>query len=84
LPAARECGILLLDEPTRGVDVGGRAEIHALIRGAAEAGNVVIFASTETNEILDLADMAACFCAGHLVSMRARSDCLGSPSCSQT
>jgi len=67
-------GVLLLDEPTRGVDVGGRAEIHALIRGAAEAGNAVLYASTEADEILDLADVVATLCAGHLISVRPRSE----------
>ncbi|GGP07677.1 sugar ABC transporter ATP-binding protein [Nonomuraea glycinis] len=48
---------LLLDEPTRGVDVGGRAEIHRLLRQAADAGLVVMFASTELEELLDLGDV---------------------------
>jgi ABC-type sugar transport system ATPase subunit len=48
---------LLLDEPTRGVDIGGRAAIHRLLREAADAGLVVIFASTELEELLELADV---------------------------
>jgi ABC-type sugar transport system ATPase subunit len=48
---------LLLDEPTRGVDVGGRAAIHRLLRAAAEAGLVVIFSSTELEELLELGDV---------------------------
>ncbi|MEV2238144.1 sugar ABC transporter ATP-binding protein [Micromonospora sp. NPDC049891] len=47
---------LLLDEPTRGVDIGGRAAIHRLLRQAADAGLVVIFASTELEELLELGD----------------------------
>ncbi|GIJ24200.1 sugar ABC transporter ATP-binding protein [Micromonospora lutea] len=47
---------LLLDEPTRGVDIGGRAAIHRLLREAADAGLVVIFASTELEELLELGD----------------------------
>lgn len=49
--------VLLLDEPTRGVDVGGRAAIHALVRDAADRGVVVLFGSTELEELQDLADV---------------------------
>jgi ABC-type sugar transport system ATPase subunit len=48
---------LLLDEPTRGVDIGGRAAIHHLLRAAADAGLVVLFASTELAELLELGDV---------------------------
>jgi ABC-type sugar transport system ATPase subunit len=48
--------VLLLDEPTRGVDVGARAEIHTEIRRLADAGAAVVFASSELEEILLLAD----------------------------
>jgi ribose transport system ATP-binding protein len=48
--------VLLLDEPTRGVDVGARAEIHAEVRRLAEQGSAVVFASSELEEVLMLAD----------------------------
>jgi ribose transport system ATP-binding protein len=48
--------VLLLDEPTRGVDVGARAEIHAEVRRLAEQGSAVLFASSELEEVLLLAD----------------------------
>jgi ABC-type sugar transport system ATPase subunit len=48
---------LVLDEPTRGVDIGGRAAIHRLLRDAADSGLVVIFASTELEELLELGDV---------------------------
>jgi ABC-type sugar transport system ATPase subunit len=48
---------LLLDEPTRGVDIGGRAAIHRLLRAAADAGLIVVFASTELEELLELGDV---------------------------
>jgi len=48
---------LLLDEPTRGVDIGGRAAIHQLLRAAADAGLIVLFASTELEELLELGDV---------------------------
>jgi ABC-type sugar transport system ATPase subunit len=51
--------VLLLDEPTRGVDVGARADIHAEIRRLAAAGAAVVFASSELEEVLLLADRVA-------------------------
>ena len=66
--------ILLFDEPARGVDVGGRADIHNLIRGAAAEGNAVIFSSTELDEVLDLADVIVTMFAGRIVSVRKRSE----------
>jgi ABC-type sugar transport system ATPase subunit len=51
---AARCPILILDEPTRGVDVGAKAEIHALIDELAAAGNGVILISSEMLEVLNL------------------------------
>ncbi|MBA8803278.1 ABC-type sugar transport system ATPase subunit [Nocardioides ginsengisegetis] len=64
--------LLLLDEPTRGVDVGGRSDIHDLIRNAAGSGTAVLYASTELDEILDLADEVVTLRAGRVVSVRPR------------
>jgi ABC-type sugar transport system ATPase subunit len=61
--------LLALDEPTRGVDVGGRAEIHNLVREAARKGTAVIFSSTELDEVLDLADVVVTIFAGRVVSV---------------
>ena len=61
--------LLALDEPTRGVDVGGRAEIHNLVREAARTGTAVIFSSTELDEVLDLADVVVTIFAGRIVSV---------------
>ncbi len=51
---AARCDILILDEPTRGVDVGAKAEIHALIDELAASGKGVILISSELPEILHL------------------------------
>ena len=48
--------ILILDEPTRGVDVGTKAEIYALIDEIARAGNAVMVISSELPEVIGLAD----------------------------
>jgi ABC-type sugar transport system ATPase subunit len=66
--------LLLLDEPTRGVDVAGRAEIHQLIRQAALAGVAVLFASTELDEILDLSDRVVTMFGGGIVASLAREE----------
>jgi ribose transport system ATP-binding protein len=52
----RECKVLLLDEPTRGVDVGARTEIYNLIRRLADDGVAVVVVSSEVEEVLGLAD----------------------------
>ena len=60
--------VLILDEPTRGVDVGGRAHIHELVRQAAADGLAVLFASTELDELLDLADVVITMHKGRVVA----------------
>ena len=66
--------LLLFDEPTRGVDVGGRADIHNLIRHAASTGACVIFASTELDEITDLADTVVTMFAGRITRIGRREE----------
>ena len=66
--------LLLLDDPTRGVDVEGRAEIHELVRQAADAGNAVLFVSTELDELVDLADVVVTILNGRIVSIAERSE----------
>jgi ABC-type sugar transport system ATPase subunit len=51
---AARCRVLILDEPTRGVDVGAKAEIHALVDELAASGKGVILISSELPEILHL------------------------------
>jgi ABC-type sugar transport system ATPase subunit len=46
--------VILLDDPTRGVDVGAKAEMHALVRSAAEAGVPVLICSTDLDELTTL------------------------------
>jgi ribose transport system ATP-binding protein len=48
--------VLVLDEPTQGVDVGAKASIHAIVRQAAAGGTGVLVASTESEELLGLCD----------------------------
>ena len=46
--------ILILDEPTRGIDVGAKAEVHKIMAALAEAGKAVIMISSELPEILGM------------------------------
>lgn len=65
--------VLLLDDPTRGVDVRGRAELHDLIRRAARvAGVTVLMSSTEVGELLEVSDVIVTMFAGRVVSVRPR------------
>jgi ribose transport system ATP-binding protein len=63
----RECRVLLLDEPTRGVDVGARTELYAVIRSLAEAGVAVVVVSSEVEEVLGLADRVLVVREGEIV-----------------
>ncbi len=62
----RESEVLLMDEPTRGVDVGAKQEIHDIIRGLADRGKAVIVFSSELPEILQLCDRIALMHEGRL------------------
>ncbi len=48
--------VILLDDPTRGVDVGAKREIYALIRRISADGRIVLFSSTELSELIGLCD----------------------------
>ncbi|MPY79532.1 MAG: ATP-binding cassette domain-containing protein [Actinophytocola sp.] len=63
----RECRVLLLDEPTRGVDVGARSEIYALIRDLAASGIAVVVVSSEIEEVIGLSDRVLVISDGALV-----------------
>ncbi len=63
----RSCKVLLLDEPTRGVDVGARAEIYALIRELADAGVAVLVVSSDIEEVLGLSDRILVVAEGSVV-----------------
>ncbi|MEU2350978.1 sugar ABC transporter ATP-binding protein [Modestobacter sp. NPDC049651] len=63
----RDCKVLLLDEPTRGVDVGARSEIYALVRELADRGVAVVVVSSEIPEVLGLADRVLVVADGAVV-----------------
>jgi ABC-type sugar transport system ATPase subunit len=57
---------LLLDDPTRGVDVGAKAEIHSLLRSAADAGAVVLLRSTDLDELASICDRVVVLYRGRI------------------
>jgi ribose transport system ATP-binding protein len=59
--------VLLLDEPTRGVDVGARSEIYALIRSLADDGVAMVLVSSEVPEVLGMADRVLVMREGRVV-----------------
>jgi len=69
---AARATVLILDEPTRGVDVGAKAEIHALIGELASRGSAILLISSELPEILTLATRIIVLRAGRLVGEVAR------------
>jgi erythritol transport system ATP-binding protein len=69
----RSPSLLLLDEPTRGVDVGAKAEIYAILRQLASQGIGIIFTSSEIEETQALADRALVLCQGQVAATFDRS-----------
>ena len=66
--------VLIVDEPTRGVDVGAKAEIHRLLDELARSGVAVLLISSEMTEILALADRILVVREGRLVGELSRSE----------
>ena len=66
--AERRIRLLIVDEPTRGVDVGARAEIYGHLRRLADGGTAIIFASSDISEVLGLADTIVTFYRGREIA----------------
>ena len=63
---AMKPGVLLLDEPTRGIDIGAKQEIYALMEELAEQGVAILFVSSEMEEVLGMADRVLVMHEGQL------------------
>ena len=59
--------ILIVDEPTRGIDVGSKSEIHNLIRALARQGYAVIVISSEMPEVLHVSDRIVAMFSGEII-----------------
>ena len=66
--------MLLLDDPTRGIDVGAKAELYSLIDQLCRAGLAVILTSSELPELLTLADRVIVLAEGRLTAELSRSE----------
>ena len=58
--------VLILDEPTRGVDVGAKAEIHRILRDLANAGTAIVLISSDLPEVMENSDRVLVFRAGRI------------------
>lgn len=67
-------GVLLMNEPTRGVDVGARAEIYRLIRQFCDGGFCVVMASSDIEEVLGMADVVVSMYRGRQVARYRRGE----------
>jgi ribose transport system ATP-binding protein len=67
--------VIVFDEPTQGVDVGAKAEIHRLIRGLADEGAAVIMVSSDLEEIVAECDRAAVMHDGRVTGTLSRAEC---------
>jgi len=71
---ARECDILIVDEPTRGIDVGAKAEVHQLLDALACQGIALLVISSELPEIMNLSRRVLVMRGGELVGEVERED----------
>ena len=66
--------ILILDEPTRGVDVGAKYEIYGLINDLASQGKAIVVISSELTELLGICDRIYTISEGRITGQRDRKD----------
>ena len=63
------CDVLVFDEPTRGIDIGAKAQIYALMRSLTEQGYAIIMISSELPEVIGMCDRVAVFHKGAIVKV---------------
>jgi rhamnose transport system ATP-binding protein len=66
--------LLIIDEPTRGIDVGTKAEVHRLLSELAGEGLAILMISSELPEVLGMADRVLVVCEGQLTADIARDE----------
>jgi len=63
---ATKCNILIIDEPTRGIDVGAKQEIYKVMRKLADSGKSIIMISSEMSELIGMSDRIIVMCEGKI------------------
>jgi len=71
---AKDCDVLIFDEPTRGIDVGAKEEIYVLLRQLADQGKAIIMISSELPEVLRLSNRIAVMAEGRLTAVLDNAD----------
>ena len=66
--------VLLMDEPTRGIDVGAKGEMFAVMRRLADEGMAIIMVSSELEEVVEIADRVLVLAKGRQVAILERED----------
>lgn len=66
--------VLVIDEPTRGIDIGAKAEIYEILYGLAAEGMAIIVISSELPEVMGISDRIMVMCQGRVAADVARSD----------
>ncbi len=66
--------VLVIDEPTRGIDIGAKAEIYEILYGLAAEGMAIIVISSELPEVMGIADRIIVMCQGHVAADVSRPD----------
>jgi ribose transport system ATP-binding protein len=67
--------VMIFDEPTRGIDVGAKAEIYRLMRDLADRGGVILMISSDMEEVLNVSDRIAVMHEGEITGVLERADC---------
>jgi ABC-type sugar transport system, ATPase component len=65
----RDCNLLLIDEPTQGIDVGAKSEIYKIINNISDNGRSIIIASSELEELMTICDRIAVLYEGRIIKI---------------
>ena len=71
---ARNPSLLIIDEPTRGIDVGTKSEVHRILDGLVSEGLAILMISSELPEVLGMADRVLVLREGHLTASMSRAE----------
>jgi ABC-type sugar transport system ATPase subunit len=71
---ATDCEVLAIEEPTHGIDIGGKVHVHKLLREFVSNGGTIVVALSEVDEALELCDRIAVFRHGELVNVLSSSE----------